>query len=340
VLLARQVTCQTEVAVESLQQLSDVQDVVVITSGHSCVNARWAPSVSCIDDNTAVPGLTLAAVKSGFDSLAVKHVCADSKKGKHAAWFFQQFLKFGYAAMRGDVDWTLAWDGDMILVNKYTPLNLSTGKVLFHSGGFAPSAADYSPPYQLLTGMDMKLAQDNTTYVVHHMLFYRPYLQEMLDLFASATPGAGIDNVDDANPGLPRWAWNAMIAACVSSSDRNRGARFSEYSYYASFVFSRHPDSALPGPHLAHVRHFPGTIGFGKRTGTDGACIAYSSFLDEVHAWRANYTMLGFDQHDGDREDWWQDVQWQWLWGSCLSLAFVSWLLMCRGIGRHRAHAQ
>ena len=121
---------------------------------------------------------------------------------------------------------------------------------------------------------------------------------------------------DDGDRGLPRWVWNAMAAACLSSPHRTRGAHFSEYGLYSTFVFSRHPESVLSGSKMRMERHFDnekhgigwhvhdGTIGAAIReryTGSKGACIDPTSFLQRVRDFRKNYTVLGFDVHDGDK---------------------------------------
>jgi len=70
------------------------------------------PSIEYLDEDTVVPGLSLAAVKNCIQ--------AYGGKGDRAGWYFKQLLLLAYATQPEPYHYYLVWDTDTIPVRPLT----------------------------------------------------------------------------------------------------------------------------------------------------------------------------------------------------------------------------
>ena len=136
-------------------------------------------------------------------------------------------------------DHYLIWDSDMMMTERFHMYNRD-GRTRQHSGGFfVPS---YASAHHTLTGEPLIYGPQWSSFVVHHAIVYREYMEEMLDVMESDETNKYLQDrlpkYLKIEPGT-RWAWN--ILSSIPSEVLNIG--FSEYASYASWVIKHHPGS-------------------------------------------------------------------------------------------------
>lgn len=109
--------------------------------------------------------------------------------------------------------------------------------VRVHIGGKINEHA-YDVAYKRLFGSDLKYAPDGSSFVTHHMVVYRPYMEEFLNSIAAADVG-GDEEEEDAGKHEHVWALKIMRAI----NEKRVELGFSEYQSYISFVLDRYPES-------------------------------------------------------------------------------------------------
>lgn len=172
--------------------------------------------VHFIDENTMLPGLCIGAVRK-----KIKEICGT---GRRAGWYFQQFLKMGYALRCRD-RYYLIWDSDTIPVRQ----------TAFFDGGGLPymdyrQAAPYDGQYfetisRLFPERAAKRA--NVSFVTEHMVIEGAVMREL------------IREIEENQTVKGRFFWEKIINA-VGKEHLNLSG-FSEFETYAFFVRSRYP---------------------------------------------------------------------------------------------------
>lgn len=202
--------------------------------------------ISFLDEDSAVPGLSLAEVK--------KTLSARGAGIKRAGWYFKQFLLLAYSTRPDTLEYYLAWDSDTIPVRDI-PFFDAQGKVL------VTMKDEYHVPYfetlARLTGLG-KIAEGS--FIAEHMMFERTLVLSLLDCIMSG----GLRTVQkggtfrDAH--FDGGAFAQRILDCVADADLDQSG-FSEYETYGTFVHASSPG------HLAQ-RQLPssrnGTALFGR----------------------------------------------------------------------------
>lgn len=236
VMVSKSCDCYHELALEALLTHLNPRKIFVITKDGQCekLNSFHFPQekVSCLDEGSAVPGLSLDEVSKGFSTLERKGICNPARYDKPPGWFLQQFLKLGFPTTNPEIsDYFLVWDADMIITDSYD-YHDDQGRVVYPVGGWDKDKIVYKPASQnIMSGADFAEGM-----VTHHMMMHKPYLAELLDLFEEAK----LPQLDKNETSLPLWAQHAMMSACVSNEKHYRGLGFSEYAMYATFVFNYH----------------------------------------------------------------------------------------------------
>ncbi|MES2474544.1 MAG: DUF6492 family protein [Verrucomicrobiota bacterium] len=164
------------------------------------------------DEDEIVPGMTLPALRN----FSLRFFPAG------AGWYFQQFLKWGFAAVSNKDSHYLIWDADTILLR---PLDFTapSGKP------YLTTATEYHPPYfETFENLLGRPPLDRVSFISQHQLIDKSILAELLWLISDRdTSGRG-------------WAWSIM--------ENLRGAGtnlFSEYETYGHFARTWHPDSCV-----------------------------------------------------------------------------------------------
>ncbi len=191
-----------------------------------------------VNENELVPGLTLKAVKE----LMYSRIYTD----KRAGWYFQQFIKLGYAQIC-DQDAYVVWDADTVPVRPVRFCN-EQGQYLF------TLRQEFNPPYfnTLRTLLGLEKAEQES-FIVENMIFDTALMRELLAKI-------------EANDKLDGTVFWQKILYAVSPEDL-KGSGFSEFETYGTYVTTLHP-GRYATRHLETLRSGKNILG-----GQPEACI-------------------------------------------------------------------
>ena len=165
-----------------------------------------------VDENELFPGLTLAAVKK----LMYSRIYTD----KRAGWYFQQFLKMGYANICQDEAYVV-WDADTVPVRKVGFVD-EAGRYQFSL------REEYNIRYfdtlRTLLGLEKV---EKESFIVENMIFDVVLMRELLAKI-------------EANTALDGTVFWEKIIYAVKEEDL-KGSGFSEFETYGTYVMTLHP---------------------------------------------------------------------------------------------------
>jgi len=191
------------------------------------------PTVKCVDENDVLPGVS-------YKELQAEGVSDNIKRGQgnnnRIGWYLQQYLKLGVALhLPGLSEHYLVWDADNIPIKPFQMFT-DNGSPLFCANPSKKVSIAYSKFYMEVTGLELLHPERRGKYynfVCGYMLFYKPYVREMLE------------HMDEhlikhrkitTRKGFP---WNLHEVADKTFSS---GALLSEYDSYGSWVMMHHAD--------------------------------------------------------------------------------------------------
>ena len=199
-----------------LQENLPHRSIVVLASSEAAPLFQNISNVRFLDENRIVPGMTL---KSVSDTIIRK-----GGKASRAGWYFQQFLKLGYATICSD-DYYLLWDADTIPLRPLTFLDGTT--MLFNR------KEEHHPPYfeTIRTLFHGKLAippnGEHPSFISEGMIIDRVIMQEMLQAILSSS-------------GTKEPFWRIILGA-IPEAELSRSG-FSEFETYGYYLLNFHPD--------------------------------------------------------------------------------------------------
>lgn len=190
--------------------------------------------VALIDENDCIPDMTLARLKElpepGFP--------------KGAGWYFQQFLKYGFAFHDAGNDHYLIWDSDTVPLRPMEFFD-AQGRMIFTRA--KENHLPYYTTYKNLLGHDPR---PDFSFVAQHMIVRKSLLREMLQA------------IEKNIPGLENWAWKIMRGLGGEGTNR-----FSEYETFGHYIKNQHPEAAvfrdLPWLREGNRRTFSAPLGGG-----------------------------------------------------------------------------
>ena len=268
--LALKATCVNVRAILALNNFLSPRRIFIITSSQKHCH-RWtrvASNVVCLDENRVIPSLTKSVVAEYLQKLHNEDGSSVHRGRDLSGWYFQQLLKLGVSRHIPDLSQHfLIWDLDMVMlkpmdffekpvtVNVPAPAPTNAARTEMQQvGGVGPQMTmqvrpvrvhiggkinehSYDIAYKRLFGKDLKYAHNGSSFVTHHMVVYRPYMEEFLDSIAAAHVG-GDEKFSDAQRDH---LWAVKIMESINEKRVELG--FSEYQSYISFVLDRYPES-------------------------------------------------------------------------------------------------
>lgn len=168
--------------------------------------------VTLLDESTLVPGMDIHAVQR----LVAQHF----PQGMRAGWYFQQFLKMGFAMSQWASDYYLVWDADTIPTSDLSFFS-PDGKMLLAQKTEYHRA--YFDTMQRLIGLDKSV---DFSFIAEHMIFRTSYMRELI---------ARISSPEFLGGGNCKW-YETVIEA-INPKD---GLGFSEFETYGTFVHTFH----------------------------------------------------------------------------------------------------
>jgi hypothetical protein len=202
-----------QLAAQNLPQFVPFKKLHVITARANFLAFAKAlgPDVALIDEDTFIPGLTLAQLRT----------LAEPGFPKGAGWYFQQFLKFGFAFKETGDDHYLIWDADTVPLRPMEFFD-GQGRMLFTKAG--EHHRPYFETYRKLLRHDPRR---ECSFISQHMIVRKSILREMLQ------------TIEQNFPGPENWAWKIMRQLAGTGTNR-----FSEYETFGHYVKNLHPDTA------------------------------------------------------------------------------------------------
>lgn len=196
------------------KNLPEANTLYIITSNKNISYLKKKVScqdrVEVLDEDKLVSGLTMTKLKE----YAFKYTKCPS-----VGWYYQQFLKLGFALSIYAKKYFLSWDADTIPVSKIS--FFEGGKPLF------TRKSEYNDNYfatmKRLLGLDKMVPY---SFIAEHMLFDVSITKELLKAIESSN-----------NPGL-LW-YEKIMRACDFSHSK---PCFSEFETYGTYVMTHYSD--------------------------------------------------------------------------------------------------
>ena len=196
--------------------LVDIEHIYILTAKKNFVKIkrRIPVNVPCtlIDENEMLSGLSLSTVTDILKKCAPDRIVS-------AGWYFQQFLKLGFAQSKYCKDYYLSWDADTLPL---APISFfKDGHLLFNP------KSEYNPNYfrtiERLLGYGK---QTEYSFVAENMIFDKNIVCEML---------AEIEKKEVQGS---TWLEKILFA----SDFDNPLPAFSEFETYGTYCFVNYPD--------------------------------------------------------------------------------------------------
>lgn len=243
VMVSEDLDCVSQYSIQKLQEHVKHRKIYFITKPRICENTKdeLPEGVECVSEDEAVPGLSRKAMKTAFSKMDRFY---RSKLAGRTGWFLQQFLKLAYPLSNPDISEDfLAIDSDLFATRNLT-LYKDRLPVLKSGGHHSHVSKQYEEAYNFLSGGAEMLTPkhasegDTSSYNVHHMLFRKAWVNEMLNQFGNAVPWDPLQVTQSIfeMQNFPKFAQAAMMHA----SQKNHTKGFSEYTMYASWVQTHH----------------------------------------------------------------------------------------------------
>ena len=266
--LALHATCIVREAVRGLNEHVRPRRIYVITIGDCEAFNAFASNVVCLVEDSVLPDLTKKDVADRLEmrmrTMSGSGDANEIFKGRSlSGWYYQQVLKMGASRhIAGLSDVFLLWDMDMIPLRPLTlfeprrdsdsvPSRLEDGdsplrthNAILQVGGVVVKAYELSYE-RLFGGQKVEYARDHSSLVVHHMLIWRPVMEEILQRIerldsTSWTLKDGEDEgvvlANSSHHSTMTWA-NKLID---SANEKDLELGFSEYTTYASYALQKH----------------------------------------------------------------------------------------------------
>lgn len=188
-----------------------------------CIPSSILKHKQCIllDEDTVIPNLNYAKI----NNLLHQHI----KTSIHTGWYYQQFLKIGFAnSLSCDTEYYLSWDADTLPINKIT---------FFTKNGypFFTMKDEYHPPYfETIKNLFGFTKFNNKSYITEYMMFKKDIIKDFIKQIEQS--------------GIEGESWFEKI---INATNPNEAQGFSEFETYGNFCLNKYPK-------IYHERTLPG----------------------------------------------------------------------------------
>ena len=184
-------------------------EIVVISNKQvrGRVDALNDNRIRFLDEDNVIEGLSFGQLKSYLSNFSAE---------RRTGWYFQQFLKMGYALIT-EKEYYMSWDADMIPLKKICPFQ--NGKPVFSI------KKEYHKPYfdTIENLFDLK-KKIKGSFVAEHMIFKSSYMQEIIGKLSCEKE------------------WYYKIIDSISPKDITQSG-FSEFETYGTYIMEYHPEA-------------------------------------------------------------------------------------------------
>jgi len=162
------------VATSLRKHLQEADTIYIITNYRNIQKIKKTyriENIQVIDEDKLLSGLSLEAIRN----IARKYTKCTSP-----GWYYQQFLKLGFALSPFAKNYYLSWDADTLLVSDLT--FFVDGKPIF------TRKSEYNDNYfytiEKLLGLKKNVPY---SFIAEHMLFYTEFVKELLSAISSSS---------------------------------------------------------------------------------------------------------------------------------------------------------
>ena len=210
--------------IDSIVKYIQPAKVVVVAVGAVIDELKQLyPEHTYIDEDKLVPELTFDYLKTYFEGR--------NAETKRVGWYFQQFLKMGYALLDSANKHYLVWDVDTVpykRINFFAPDN----KIYF-----SYCSEEHQPYFKTIEHLLGLRKSFSKSFIVEHMMIDQEIMKEL------------IDKIAQINPFLP---WFRVILDAVDSASLSESG-FSEYETYGTYMYTNYKDRYKPR-RISHYR--------------------------------------------------------------------------------------
>lgn len=159
----------------------------------------------------------IIANRKELEIVAKQHYTCEYRFG----WYYQQFLKIGFAQSAYAKDYYLIWDSDTIPLNQLS--FLSQGKMVF-----TPKTEYHKAYFETMQALIGCGKETDYSFIAEHMIISVPIMQEL------------IRKIETSN--IPGDSWPIKIIHATPVDDPNG---FSEFETYGTYCHHNHPDTFI-----------------------------------------------------------------------------------------------
>ena len=179
------------------------------------------PDVVLIDEDIAIPNVTLSAVRDYLSGLEPPNY--------KAGWYFQQFLKMAVCHQQDVLDYYLIWDADTVLLQ---PINFFSEQDKMYITKGVGIHEPYFDTHRAILG---ECHRAEFSFIAQHIMVRTPIMRDLLDSIKPGSLATG------------EWVWtilgslsNRTDVPGFCSSNEGRCPEFSEYETYGTYVHNNH----------------------------------------------------------------------------------------------------
>ncbi|MDE6435774.1 MAG: hypothetical protein K2L07_16310 [Lachnospiraceae bacterium] len=193
--------------------------IIIVGSASLQQKCEKISDICFMDEDKMLEGLSFQTVKQ-----AVKH--RNLHAVKRTGWYFQQFLKLGYARVCDEEEY-LVWDADTIPLKRLA-MSRRDGRLFFDV------KSEYHLPYfktiQTLLP-DLRIRETGFSFISEHMVLRKEIVLSLL-------------NKIEENDNIPGQIYWEKIINAIERSELPRSG-FSEFETYGQFVLNFYKDEYL-----------------------------------------------------------------------------------------------
>lgn len=196
--------------------LVEAENIYIITNKSNFSKIQKHGSINLIDENSMLNYLNLDIVKK---------MLAKKKWYVRQGWYFQQFLKLGFALSPYSKEYYLSWDADTLPLRELKYFDEEEHPLFTKKSEYHPA---YFETNEKLVGIGKV---QSFSFIAEHMLFKVEYVKELLATIESSRISG--DN----------WVEKCIEACEFSQIDVFKEPYFSEFELYGSFVMEKHQEA-------------------------------------------------------------------------------------------------
>jgi hypothetical protein len=166
-------------------------------------------NITLIDEEQIIPHRDI------LETISNQHFTCEYRFG----WYYQQFLKMGFALSQYAKDFYLIWDSDTIPLNKLS--FMEKGKMVF-----TPKTEYHKAYFTTIKALMEYNKEVDYSFIAEHMIISVPIMLELIQKIEKST--------------IPGTTWYTKIINATPADEPNS---FSEFETYGTFCHHNYPDT-------------------------------------------------------------------------------------------------